>query len=784
MSGQAGAEPVPPGRSARESGRLPGPTESSSGSGAWPQYARPPGGPSSSHGRAPASSHGRIPPPRPRPSDRLVGQPPRPSDRLPAQAGRPPSGSGFPRVGPYELLGELGRGSSGTVYKARRPGIERVFALKLLPEDLDPEGRARLEREARVASRIEHPGVVPALDVGVHDNRLYLVMEHVAGETLQEHLARRRGPLPWREVRDQMVALAEAVQAAHDAGVVHRDLKPANVLLDARDGRPRVTDFGLARDEAAAHKLTREGDVIGTPYYMSPEQVQGRKVDPRTDVYALGVILYEMLSGKRPFVAQNVAGLVEKILGERVEPPRRLVPTIPPALDAACLKAMARDPAQRFGSARELVQALRAVADTGEAPRRQADWTLPVMAGLLLALCPPAALLTLRSRALDEVAATRQVVEREQSSRARLQEEAARKVAILRTEEEALKALRVQAPADDQRLLRLRVEQSEVMAWHVARDGHTARVLDRLAEELRVVDGGAALAAAILRNRGRYEEALELLDASSGAGDGDPELAACRFRTLSRLGRADEAKAALEPLLAREPADSPRAVWASVILERIPAAEALPALRRAGEAPGCPSYVHILRAMLCTRAGAHEEALAAATRAIEIEPASPDARLQRLAAVLELWLQRLPRAEELELVLRDARQAREVRPDVECWSLAGKAMLLADQPLAALSELEVAAARANEANDALALADALTWMAGSVLLFREEPGVRLPTPASLLERAAGKLEDDLRLAALVAPLADWMRGRDGKAHADLLAALPPGARARLEGRGR
>ncbi|MBX3468265.1 MAG: serine/threonine protein kinase [Planctomycetes bacterium] len=261
-------------------------------------------------------------------------------------------------VGPYEAITVLGKGSSGLVLLARRPGVERLFALKLLPPDLDAEGLARLRREAEVASRLDHPGIVQVHDVGVHQQQAYLVMDHVPGPTLKEVIA-RDGPRPAAEAAALVAELADALDVAHRAGIVHRDLKPANVIVDGRDGRAKLTDFGLARDLTRPSDLTQAGAVLGTPYYMSPEQVRGEPVDARADVYALGVILYELLVGARPFEAPTVSELGWKILEARPAPPSARRPGIDPRVEAVCLAALGPREA-RPATARALADALRA----------------------------------------------------------------------------------------------------------------------------------------------------------------------------------------------------------------------------------------------------------------------------------------------------------------------------------------------------------------------------------------------------------------------------------------
>ncbi|MCO5172095.1 MAG: serine/threonine protein kinase [Planctomycetes bacterium] len=289
--------------------------------------------------------------------------------------GPPHPAAGAPRViGGYEVVAELGRGAFGVVYEVRRPGLERAFALKvLLRAGEDPELLARFRLEAQVASKLHHPGVVGVFDAGQHGELPFLVMELCHGQTLRDRL--RRGPLAPVDAARLVAEVARAVAFAHGHGVLHRDLKPANIIIDASTGRPRVTDFGLARDRSLARSMTRTGDVVGTPAYAAPEQLRGeRGLDARVDVYALGVVLYECLTGERPFVGADVVSLAEQVLHGPLRPPRALTPGVPGALEEACLRALARERFQRTPTASALADELEAaVASSVEAPAGRAS---------------------------------------------------------------------------------------------------------------------------------------------------------------------------------------------------------------------------------------------------------------------------------------------------------------------------------------------------------------------------------------------------------------------------
>ncbi|MGE0709983.1 MAG: protein kinase [Planctomycetota bacterium] len=267
-----------------------------------------------------------------------------------------------PRLGSFALEGELGRGSFGVVLRARRDGVP--VALKVMPTSgADPEDLARFEQEARVAHRLDHPGIVRVIEAGHERGFAYFAMELCEGKTLADELARSR--LSAFDAAQLVARLARAIHYAHEQNVVHRDLKPQNVIL-AGD-RPRLVDFGLARDLTRRWSLTRSGAVMGTPGYMSPEQVLGKKVDQRADVYALGVILYHCLLGDLPHHGGDFASLGRQIVEAPPPAPRSLDPTLPRALEHACLRALAKDPADRFQDAGQLAAELEEWLTTAEA---------------------------------------------------------------------------------------------------------------------------------------------------------------------------------------------------------------------------------------------------------------------------------------------------------------------------------------------------------------------------------------------------------------------------------
>jgi hypothetical protein len=266
------------------------------------------------------------------------------------------------RIGRYRILARLGAGGMGTVYQAQDRDLDRTVALKLPHFTGSPHDRAvriqRFQREARAAARVWHPHVCPIYDVGEHEGQPYVVMAYVEGRSLAEHLAGRKRC----EDPGQAVALVrqvlDALDAVHGHGIVHRDLKPGNIMLDPA-GRAILMDFGLARPGDDAGQLTSEGVVLGTPAYMAPEQAAGQseEIGPWTDLYSVGVILYQLLTGRLPFEGPPLT-VLSRIVHDAPPPPSGLRPGLDPALEAVVLRALAKAPEDRYQSARDFAAAL------------------------------------------------------------------------------------------------------------------------------------------------------------------------------------------------------------------------------------------------------------------------------------------------------------------------------------------------------------------------------------------------------------------------------------------
>ena len=280
------------------------------------------------------------------------------------------------RLGPYEIVDVAGAGGMGEVYRARDTRLDRTVALKVLPEHLagNPEFRQRLEREAKAVSSLSHPHVCALYDVGHDEGVDYLVMEFLEGESLAQRLV--KGPLPTEELLRIGIQICDALDKAHRSGLIHRDLKPGNIML-TREGA-KLLDFGLAKAEAglaaagdmtasptASQPLTAAGTVLGTYLYMAPEQLEGKEVDARTDIFALGAVLYEMATGQRAFTGESSASLIAGIMHQQPQPASQVQPMTPPALDRVIQTCLAKNPDDRWQTAHDVKLQLQWIAEGG-----------------------------------------------------------------------------------------------------------------------------------------------------------------------------------------------------------------------------------------------------------------------------------------------------------------------------------------------------------------------------------------------------------------------------------
>ena len=267
-------------------------------------------------------------------------------------------------VGRYEIVSELGRGAMGVVYKALDPTIGRVVALKTMRLDVhsleDESVLRRFKNEARAAGILNHPNIVTIYDAGEQDGLFYLAMEFIEGTTLHAMLAERR-VLPPEEIISISRQICKGLDYAHANGIIHRDIKPANIMITAT-GAVKIMDFGIAK---AGGSMTGTGQVLGTPNYMSPEQVKGKPLDGRSDLFSFGVVLYEMVTGEKPFVGQNVTTIIYKIVHENPIPPRDLDVTIHPGLSAVVTRTLAKQPDERYQTGAALIDDLENYKSVG-----------------------------------------------------------------------------------------------------------------------------------------------------------------------------------------------------------------------------------------------------------------------------------------------------------------------------------------------------------------------------------------------------------------------------------
>ena len=265
------------------------------------------------------------------------------------------------KLGLYQVIEPLGEGGMATVYKGYQPGVDRYVALKILPKRLaeDPKFIGRFEQEAKIVAQLQHPHILPVFDYGESGGYTYIVMPYIQGGTLADLL--HGNQIPLTQTRTIISQVADALDYAHGKGLLHRDIKPSNVLID-ESGNCLLADFGIAKIFSSTSRFTSTGGTIGTPDYMSPEQGQGHRLDIRSDIYSLGVILYEMATGRVPFKAETPLATVMKHIHDPLPAPRSFNSALPESIELVILRALAKEPANRFPTAGDLANSLRAAA--------------------------------------------------------------------------------------------------------------------------------------------------------------------------------------------------------------------------------------------------------------------------------------------------------------------------------------------------------------------------------------------------------------------------------------
>jgi tetratricopeptide (TPR) repeat protein len=659
----------------------------------------------------------------------------------PPSAGPRPSPT---EIGSLRIVGELGRGGMGIVLKALDSAKNRFVAVKMILATFDPKDRdemiARFERESKTAAALRHPGIVSVHEVGVHDGMPYFVMELIEGESLEQRM--RRGAIPRADLCALMKDTALALAYAHAHGVVHRDLKPQNVLLDEH-GRPHLVDFGLARRIDGLDRITLSGQALGTPSYMSPEQARGeaRRVGPRSDIFAIGVMLYRGITGKLPFDGDNSHTIMRNVIENEPPAPRTLDPTIPADLEAITLRCLVKEPENRYASAAEVASELarfelgeRVKARVPSVPERAARWVR-------------------RNRRLALALAALPVVGLAATLGA-LHVKEARRLALL-AEERKEHAREVAAILEDARSERLEgLSEPELAA--------KLHALARFPEGESV----ALIASALDGETARLARKEKL-------GRGDRRVVELALEAFALLGTAETAP--LRRYLASEESQ-PRAARAAEVLLRIEGAtgEGATLARRRLNDFGPGVFVERVAPLLPDAADARDAwtrsfeagqarfrandargAIAAFTSAIETDPTLEVAWLRRAAAELGAY--------EPERALEDARRASELAPlDAAALAATGLAR-------ARLGERELAVATCSSAI-ALAPGSADAWAArATVHALNHDPVPALTDAARALSLQADELAAVLAQGEAHLDQSEWNQAREDGARAIKLA---------------
>ncbi len=589
----------------------------------------------------------------------------------PARAGAVDPASLPSRIGPYLVSAELGRGGMGVVVRATDPRLDRTVAIKMIlesPWGNDAEDIERFVREARATARLDHPAIVRVYDVGrTEDGKPYIVMDHVAGESLSARLDRER--VPPRRIAEIVAPIADALHHAHTRGLVHRDVKPANILLD-ENGQPRLTDFGLAHDAASRQQLTLTGDILGTPAYMAPEQASGDRArqGPRCDVWALGAVLYRALCGRPPFEGDSPLVIAQKVVSEEPPAPRAIDARIHPDLETILLRCLEKDLDRRYPSAKAVGDELRRFLageailarppTRGERLRRwlRRDRGRMIAFGLAAVL---AAALAATGWAIVSERIRRDALVAAETRRVEEALERTRETVIATgSGDDVLRRGRVRALLDEleETLLRIGGEHT-ARTVATALDASVARLRAApTAAELDFASMCARVLAVVARHPDR-EQVASVVGLLERASELDQAAAATAARTLCRLG-GDEARAAVLAAFDRSELGWP--FWREV-------APSIP------DEWGSPADRLVIEGLRLRLRGDLEEARRRLDAAADLAPDRPDVLIARGAVSFELW--------ELDAALADLDRAIDLDPKrAEAWALKSLTLLAMNRP--------------------------------------------------------------------------------------------------------